>query len=1548
MRQLSDAYRDAIASNNAEPVFVAKINNSEGTIYLTTREITITDIGATFIHGSITAANFSSQRIEPENGYSTIGGMTITVDDINQSFTTALNAIEAADASLLNDKVELYVGDARIDFTEYTLVTPLYVSQLGNDELTYTLRLEDIQRITKKTLFADLYVTELVGNYGYSDASTVEVISPAGFPLVQHGADWAEDANRTIGYAEIDGVSQDGREVKEVISFTGKTATTLTGVKRARFGTERVDLSAEDSSGNPQTVELKEFVYIDLVQPAMLIALLTGDLYGQVGQTLPDNWHAGVDASLINLTSIENIGGDLWREHVEFRGLDSDNAKEFINEQVLAPYGVFMRIDQFGQYELARYGFLSQFDAPNASLVGDDLLSTGKPNRTAKNIENVFQINWEWRIDSGGFYARKDFYIDANSQSKYKVQSPIKEINLRGLRNRDKTSKPSLDLVAQSQVKRLSNPHVKLNVTAFLDSVIGVEVGDSVNVELPNTPDYETLDTYNATFEVRGIQYDFMSGTATLSLFASTGTPSQFVVTNGSNVVDIDTTGYTDLSAETYGSIVGGVFQFAAGTVPSGKYYFNGDVEFPAGVTVTGGDTFILDCDNLEFGANSKLDLKGKSPAGNTDGYFGIRTGAQPGLYTFDPGPFSRSRIYQRGNASDQGQGNSSVLLPDVARIANGDSITDIIPPVIYGKGGKAGGNSNITHQSRNAFVGVNGETGGAAVGGGGGVFISCDAIQYASSAIIDVSGADGNQPDAYKTQVNSGGDLIDTWFHAGASSFGWPGVCVVALKDKDAPKPFLYDLVVAKCGLYNERPDLAGTGSKTRRTSVGSKDPDKIKQTTYSNYRAAYPNTLNSFSGLDFASAEKNQATHVINLVVADDYVPEAGVDTVGSAESVTLNTNILVNVPRTPLGNQVTIECTATPSVGDANFKYVLFQYRLKGQVQWVPIAYDITTESTFTVTGTGDTYEILATSYNSAAKAGGSTIAEVTVPLIERDTETSDGGQADAPVDIKVPNIRGLELVNRITDSDWDKFKSPNAEFRWLKMSNTFGGTVDQVNGAVDLHLEGYKVRVSKADGTILREELVKDSSYVYTFDKNKKDTNGSPVRSFRVEVQAVATTGYSSEFVGFVVENPAPAAPSNVNVLAGFTSLLVSFDLPTDVDFVGVDFYLLEGASGDVYANGTVQRVANNVFNPEQLKIGTTYQLGAVSVDQFGTGNQITQIGVSTSKVISGELELEDTAGRLITNNSGYVGIMGVTDLPDVTNPVVFAAYDSITENTVFYVDVNGEMKLNFLNALAAIAVGGAVFGSAGCQIENNNGDPRFYIGSGTTESGITYESESLSVGEDVDLIGVNTYNDQSFYKEISSFEISSSLTTIGGLVITTGAPTIIRSTSGTQVASVEIDPSYGFSGLSWGEKIKFKTFLAFTLGSDAGGAEARIGIFSGTGINTQAVRILARRTGANTIDIYLAIFDGGSETLTFIETLPTSSGSSTSPSLFEAVYDPDLDTVQLYRDNTLKGSATASFAVDSGLESMLEIRMTKNSSTVDPIISIGDHRVLGAA
>jgi len=227
------------------------------------------------------------------------------------------------------------------------------------------------------------------------------------------------------------------------------------------------------------------------------------------------------------------------------------------------------------------------------------------------------------------------------------------------------------------------------------------------------------------------------------------------------------------------------------------------------------------------------------------------------------------------------------------------------------------------------------------------------------------------------------------------------------------------------------------------------------------------------------------------------------------------------------------------------------------------------------------------------------------------------------ADTPQDpivypeINVPPIRRLELVNRIDDdTGWDKWKSPNAEFRWASLSVSSGGTIILPSGNSDLILKGYKARIIDSSGNVVREEFLTDPIYTYSFEKNKRDGVG---RSFTFEVMALATTGQHSEPVSIAVSNPAPAIVTDVaSVMNADGNYIITYTPPADADFLGVKL------RGKLYIGTSIELIGSTTDRSEILTI--------MSVDQFGDG-------ASTTVLLENDAPLAVTDVAVIMDSDG---------------------------------------------------------------------------------------------------------------------------------------------------------------------------------------------------------------------------------------------------------------------------------------------------------------------
>ena len=1210
MRQLSNNFIQANTTLNREPTLVIKIINDNKNIYLTHGTVDITDPGADFLQNSVINCGGSSQSIVPERGYSTIGNINFSFLDLG--FTEILRELkDTYGDSIVNNKVEIYTGFAELDFADYALVIPMYVSQIDNDENSFTIALSDTQRFVKKSIFSELKTTTAISSIG-TGIGELTVISSAGFEAVYHDSGWGDAPSATVGYLSVSGTDDSGTTTTEIMRWEGKAdGTHFTIVARGVAGSRIVDIVGTVDGGN---FELQELVYLDLPVPKMIIALQTGDLYGDVGKTLPDAWHAGVTANLIDLASYEQVGDDIWSLRLEFWGIQDEDAKGFIAEQCLAPINLFNYINQNGELTLKRFSYQPTSGGGAVILDYDSLTSVSGIVRDAKSIRNVFTINWEWRYQDDSYY-RNDTFADGQSIALNNFVSDAYVVNLKGLRNRNRDSGLAINQLAEGIRARFSAPKVTPTVKAFIGQTIQLEVGDSVVLDLPNQPDYASLDTLRASFEVQGISWDFMTGETTLKLFGSSGIPAPLELSQGVDVVSFNRGDWVELSAYLGITPVNGVMIISVNKdIPSGSYYFDGDIRINTGVTVTINQSVRIDCIDFTILNGGKIDGIGRGVAG-AQGVFGQTGGSQEGMFSRRVGLAKR---YIKRITSGEGFTNVEPINPAgipvlSPRINTFGTLTGT-GDTLYGNGGGHGGRLVF----RQLFGDIHRDGGAESAGGAGLMIIAVNLFAY-DEGCIDVSGAPNNVGSSY----TDSGDR----YASGSGGFGWPGAVYYFSKDRTAPLPNLSGpggFVRALTGAFSEirtpeyRPfwDASRKGYPDGREPIGPYLPP------------AYVDANKECNGLISMS---------VRLAKDSPYVPNVSKDTVNTALVPTVSITELINTPLTPLGNQSTLTITSTPQPGDDSYLYTKFEYRAKGQRQWIAIKYDIRSEATITVASDGSTYEIKSIAMNLSNKPGQYTVTDVTVHKVNRDVVVYE-----APKPITVPPIRRLELINRVdNDENWNQFKSSDAEFKWAKTSVTYGGNIINTSGRTDLHLTGYKVRVLKSDGKILREESVTDSYYVYTLEKNKKDNSGSPVREFTIDVQPTSSTGFTVIPTSIAVSNPAPSAPADVTSSTGLGVINISFTLPADADFVGVDSFLLAG-TGDPYADGTVNRVAGNTIALSGLSYGATYTIGLRSVDRFGTGGQVAAFGLVTTAIEAPDVGgLGDWATRIDPVDTAFI-------------------------------------------------------------------------------------------------------------------------------------------------------------------------------------------------------------------------------------------------------------------------------------------------------------------
>ena len=1173
MLTLNDKFLDLNIRPYREPRFYAKIVNSNFNIYLTSNnDIKITDGGAQFFDGSLTNIVTSSQEISPEKGFSTIGRSVLTFTDVG--FTDLLRTIrDTYNDTLINNKVEMYFGYKGLAVSDYIPLPPMLVSQIDNSDLQYVLTVDDAQRFQRVKIFDNLPKQKVQNTLNF-DTGLLEVVSTAAFQAVKHNPTWTDgSSNDKFGYLKVSGTDAFGESVTEIMRWTetGTTATHFNIDKRGCHGTRAVDIVG--LSGG-KDVEVEECVYLDLPVNKMIIALLTGDLYGEVGETIPAHWSAGVNAAYIDVNSYQDIDADINNTKLEFIDPEPINAKIFIAQQCQAPFNLHSIINNNGELQLKRFASSPQTTAGYKVFDYSNIISVSDLERDASAIKNVFSIDWGYsnRLDK---YVNRNVFIDADSVSRNNFQSDPYEIKLKGIRNRGINNQLTLNNMASGIRARFSDPIVKSRATVLMRDAIEIEIGDIITLNLENLPDYASTDTLIASFEVQSISHDFVNGTTDMMLFSTNGIPTPIDFTYGADVTTINHSGWTELVVgapgagqhQVTGTDVGGTLTInGASDLPDGKYFYDGDIVISSGTTVTFNSSVFIDCNDFTMETNATLDGSGRAVVGG-QGYFGGEDSGQEGV---DHGKYAVffNRFRRRHRSAGLKVPESRTSIEDFAIIPDAnDSIDAQLPSKLYGNGGGAGMQTNVEDGSADPAA-------GAATSGGAGIMIICNNFFANSGSSINTSGQNSN--------IGSTVGYDSSVWRSGSSGFGWPGIVVVASKSRQAPAPNLYALVDARCGEWIE-----GNQSKTDRRPPSNGDWETYTPDDQE-YKPLLP-AARAFSNMQFGggSAYEGSAYKFIRILKPGTVTQEEGKDIVETPQAPSLALSEQLNTPRTPLGNISTITGTVTPAAGDSAFSYAELEYRLQGKTQWVPVKYGITTESSFEVTSDGTTYEVRATAYNSAREVGGSTIETITTTVVNADSTTSEGTQNPTPpTEIKLPDITGLELINRIGNTPPDdlKFKSGNAEFKWDKAAVAVSGDIV----ILDPHFSTFKVVIKDSVDAVMRTEYTRDSFYTYTLEKNKKDGCG---RIVKIDVSAIATTTYETPVASLTVENPQPAAVTSVSAIQTAEDLTISFAPPTDIDFIGVKI------DGTFYEGSTVTLPPLSVRNP-------TYVI--TSVDALGDG------------------------------------------------------------------------------------------------------------------------------------------------------------------------------------------------------------------------------------------------------------------------------------------------------------------------------------------------------
>lgn len=744
-------------------------------------------VSAVSVQNVVGAISGTSQTLKPDVANATIGSINFSLIDKDGLISSVLGDELVLGRATRRQRVRVYVGYEELLWDDYTLVQTQLVSFISYDKGLYKFTCADVQREMRQDIFT-LAKTTLSQAVTNAD-TTIEVYDTSAFELMAHGSSFGDAPNQTVGYFKI----QD-----EIIRYTGKTATQFTGCTRAALNTLSVEHTVDVTATPDRHTAVEEYIYLELPAVDLMYRLLTGrDLDGYL--VMPSEWHLGIPTDFVRLSDFVGIGSDLWDTADEtaglvlrFEGLSQTDGKKFIEQQLAVLAGVFMPIYADGAVGLKRMAnvlvgasYVMLLDELNVS-------DHGELKYDFNSLHNNLQIQWNWEPLRGG-YTRTNLLLDADSISIWKKSDPLK-LDFRGLHG-SRHSGATLAQRFDTLRDRYTGPPLLLDVKA-LHRCNRLEVGDVVRVRLPSIRDFVSRsDTLDRSFEVQNITIDWVTGEVGLKLFASSQAPGAqsptanetvltdaWYVSEGTPLSSVLTiTGSNPGHVVANGSLLGN----ANLNDPSALYYYEGDLQIDAGVTVSVSENVQLrikgflqnngTIDGVGTGRVGAAALPSVSPPNNrydsnlgTPGYLGTTEAGGGWMLSF------AINVVDNSTRGDSVKGTYDVA-PGLSLTWDGFVLSGL-PDDLRGTSGSTGKPVvNAPNAGSFSFTQVPGAAGGNS---GAGLMLVCRGFAQGVVAKVDLSGGSGEIGGL--SHSLSGSVLVQ--YRSGSGAGGAPGAFYVLL----------------------------------------------------------------------------------------------------------------------------------------------------------------------------------------------------------------------------------------------------------------------------------------------------------------------------------------------------------------------------------------------------------------------------------------------------------------------------------------------------------------------------------------------------------------------------------------------------------------------------------------------------------------------------------------------------------------------------------------------------------------------------------------------
>ena len=571
-------------------------------------------------------------------------------------------------------------------------------------------------------------------------------------------------------------------------------------------------------------------------QTNYLIPYVGTTTVAQAKETLPSNWHIGMDHELVRLENFTRIGKDIWNQFddsgrlARFEGHKKTDGKKFIETELMYWIPAFMPIYSDGQIGMKLLSPILSDSSSIRSLDSRVIKKYSELNHDYKSVINQIVIEWNYNFQDDKF-TKTNILLDADSINKHNL-SEVKNLKLKGVHTGIHTDE-ELANYFDSMRDRYSGPPERLNIDV-MPSLNDLEVGDVIQVNLPQIRDFNVVSNteLNRPFEIQQVSNNWITGDVKLNLFGSSQKAGALVRSSLTTVLD---DGFYSSEGTELGAYLNGI---QAGTVVSdeivlpctlagsdtmseGVYYYLGNLTISAKVTFTNnvqlrvrghlaieavidgsgggysgglGSSLLYvngqEVTSVQYPTSQEIDkiadLKAKIINNlGTPGYLG-HTKSQSGISI----RAARGVIHHPEMATTLG------VVGSIPNFSLTNNLTELngIPETLIGTSGGGGELITVAFFGGTISVMADGGDGGSS---GAGLIIISRGGSFAGNGAIDTSGIDGQSGELYEFAAPF---VSDATYRAGSGAGGSPGG-LAWLLDGDHTPPEVLNNHVANQG---------------------------------------------------------------------------------------------------------------------------------------------------------------------------------------------------------------------------------------------------------------------------------------------------------------------------------------------------------------------------------------------------------------------------------------------------------------------------------------------------------------------------------------------------------------------------------------------------------------------------------------------------------------------------------------------------------------------------------------------------------------------------